>query len=105
MPPVASIPPPPVISATPSLGARVDRWVQVVGTLTAVAVDATITLGDGGVVRVERVDETTWKPLLGATVTVTGKLAFEKGAGAFGLALVIRGPTAICAGVVGRCGM
>jgi len=39
-------------------------------------------------------------------VTVTGRLAMEKGTGgAFALDLVIRGPTAICAGVVARCGM
>lgn len=100
-----TIPAPPMVSASPPLGARVDRWVQVVGTLTAVATDATLTLADGGVVRVEGVDAVKWLPLVSKTVTVNGRLAMEKGSGAFGLELVIRGETAICAGVVSRCGM
>lgn len=102
---VTTIPAPPMVSASPPLGARVDRWVQVVGTLTAVATDATLTLADGGIVHVEGVDAAKWSPLVSKTVTVNGRLAMEKGTGAFGLDLVIRGQTAICAGVVARCGM
>ena len=106
---VTTIPAPPIVSASPPLGARIDRWVQIVGTLSSVATlptaDAKVTLADGGVVRVEGVDLATWSPLVGTTVTVTGRLAMEKGAGAFGLDFVIRGETAICAGSVSRCGM
>jgi len=110
-PPLASdvteIPAPPVASTTAPLAKQLDRWVQLVGTLTALTGDdATIKLADGAVVRVERVHTASYAPHLGKTVTVTGRLAMEKGTGgAFALDLVIRGPTAICAGVVARCGM
>lgn len=100
----SEIPAPPVFSAAPSLAPRIDRWVQVVGTLTTVRTDATITLADGGVVRVEEADAS-FAPLVGKLVTVTGRLALEKGSGTFGLELVMRGRTAICAGAVPRCGM
>lgn len=104
-PSVTSIPAPPVVSAAPSAAPRIDRWVQLVGSLSKVSADAFVTLSDGAVVRVERVDAGTWTPHVGTTVTITGRIALEKGAGTFGLELVIRGPTAICAGVVARCGM
>jgi hypothetical protein len=104
---IASITAPPVASTMPGLGKDLDRWVQVVATLAALSSDeATLKLSDGGTVRVEHVHAATWSPHLGHTVTVTGRLSIEKGTGsAFALDLVFRGPTAICAGAVARCGM
>jgi len=105
---LTDVPAPPIGSTTPSLARAIDDWVQVVATLSAISATdtATLKLSDGGVVRVERVQAASWTPLIGRTVTVTGRLAMEGGfPGAFALDLVIRGPTAICAGVVARCGM
>ncbi|MBI2392386.1 MAG: hypothetical protein HYV09_22560 [Deltaproteobacteria bacterium] len=113
MGPPDEIPAPPVASTTPMSAPRVDRWVQIVGTLEALKptattsrADATVKLSDGGVVRVENVVRLDWSPHVGKTVTVIGRLAMDKGApGAFALDLVIRGKSAVCAGVVSRCGM
>lgn len=113
MGPSGEIPAPPVASTTPAIAPRVDRWVQVVGTLEALKpngatsrADATVRLSDGGVVRVENVVHHDWSKHAGKTVTVIGRLSMDKGApGAFALDLVIRGKSDVCAGVVARCGM
>jgi len=105
---VAEVPTPPVASTTTALAREIDRWVQIVATLTAIGADdtATLKLADSATVRVEHVHVATWSPHVGKLVTVTGRLAMEKGAaGAFALDLVVRGPTAICPGLVSRCGM
>lgn len=107
-PTVTEIPAPLVASTTPALAGHHERWVQVVGTLVTIDADATatLTLSDGGTVRVERVHRPEWSHHLGTTVTVIGRLLITKGAsGAFTLALVIPGRAAICPGVVSRCGM
>lgn len=109
------IPAPPSFASAAPLAARVDRWVQLHGALAAIvpsaadasARDAHVRLADGAVVRVERVHEPHWAKLLGGAVTVIGRLSLDKPAagGAFALDLVIRGPSAVCAGTVPRCGM
>ncbi len=113
--PPAEIPAPPFFSSSAPLAARVDRWAQIGGTLEAIvphgadpgARDAHVRLGDGALLRVERVHEPDWASHLGRTVTVIGRLKLDKpkAGGAFALDLVIRGPSAVCAGTVSRCGM
>lgn len=104
---VVDIPAPPIASASPQLAPRIDRWVQVVATLSTLTGDtATLKLADGATLRVEGVHVPTWSSHIGKSVTVIGRLAVEKAAaGAFALSLVMRGPTEICAGAVTRCGM
>ncbi len=101
------LPVPPVASSMPTLATEIDRWVQVVGTLGSLTGDlAKVELADGGAVRVEHVQVPEWAPHVGSKITVLGRLAMEKGAGSpFALDLVLRGPTAICAGAVAKCGM
>jgi hypothetical protein len=103
--PPTEMPAPPVVSAAPALGTRSDRWVQIVGTVSAVGPTSTITFADGGIVKVEGCDVAEWTPLSGKTATVTGRVFMEKGAGTYGLDFVIRGQHALCAGVVTRCGL
>lgn len=101
-PSLTILPAPPIASTTPALGARMDRWVQIIGKPGAVG---SFALDDGGVVRVEDCDASEWTPLLGRRATLNGQLAMEKGPGAYALDFVIRGRHALCAGVEPRCGM
>jgi len=113
--PDTEIPVPPMASSSPALGARVERWVQIVGTIErldpsthsfAGRVDAILKLGDGTLVRVEDAVEKSYAPLRGKQVTVIGRLSMEKGTpGPYAIDLVVRGKNAVCPGVAPRCDM
>lgn len=109
------IPTPPVASASPALGARIDRWVNIVGTVERLdppthafsgRADAVLKLGDGTLVRIEDAVRADFAPHLGKTVTVIGQLAMEKGTpGPYAIDLVVRGKKQLCPGVTPSCGM
>ncbi len=105
------VPAPPLTSAAPTLAPRYDRWTSVVGAVDRLdhrgeGVDAVLKLPDGTLVRVCRVEESSYRPWVGQTVTVTGLLRMEKGvAGPFAIELSLRGRTALCPGVRPGCGV
>jgi hypothetical protein len=100
------IPAPAVASAAPSLAVQIDRWVQIVGTLSSISGDtANVKLADGTVVRVEKLPPITATPPIGKTVTAIGRLDVDKAASTFALSLVLRPPNQLCPGAVARCGM
>lgn len=107
------LPAPPAVRTGKELAARDGRWVRVIGTLRGGSKPkneawgtAELTLADGALAYASvywSTYELEWKPLVGQDVTITGKAGVKEEGGKKRLLVV--GRTAVCKGVVERCGM
>ncbi len=102
------VPAPPLLTSLSTLSGQEGRWVAVNATVDSVLVTtspygaALLKLSDGGLVDVDGVLESEWKPLVGTSITVLARVVRDTTA-AGRLSLHGAGPP--CAGVVPRCGL
>ncbi|MBK7401032.1 MAG: hypothetical protein IPJ34_33455 [Myxococcales bacterium] len=102
------VPAPPMLTTLPPLSTQEGRWVAVNATVDSVLVTtspwgaAILKLSDGGLIDVDGVLESEWKPLVGTSITVIARVFKDSGA-AGRLSLHGAGPP--CAGAVPRCGL
>lgn len=102
------LPAPPLLTTLPPISTQEGRWVAVNATVDSVLVTtspwgaAILKLSDGGLIDVDGVLESEWKPLVGTSITVIARVFKDSGA-AGRLSLHGAGPP--CVGAVPRCGL
>lgn len=95
---------PPDVVSRDDLRRLQNHWVQLLVRVMALqpqgeVVDAEVMVADGTPLRVRTIDEKAWQALVGAEVTIIGRLSAEAEP------RTLLGVRAICAGRVQRCGM
>lgn len=111
IPAPSALPTPAMVSTLPGFAPHVGRWVAVNGTVDSVLSTAggwgvaILKLSDGGLIDVDGIYESEWKPLLGKTATTIGRAHFEGSDAAIGMRVTLRGAGPPCPGVEARCGM
>jgi hypothetical protein len=107
----SALPTPPMVSTFTGFAPHVGRWVAVSGTVDSVLTTAggwgvaLLKLSDGGLVDVDAIYVSEWKPLLGKTATTIGRAHFEGTDAAIGMRVTLYGAGPPCPGVEARCGM
>jgi hypothetical protein len=105
------LPTPPMVTSMPGFAPHVDRWVAVNATVDSVLTTPAsfgaviLKLPDGGLVDVDSVYVSDWKPFLGKSVTVIGRVHLAATDAAIGMRVTLYGAGSPCPGVEPRCGM